>query len=343
MVMLIAEVGSVHDGSFGNARRLIALAAECGADAVKFQTHIAEAETLRSAPSPSYFSAESRFDYFKRTAFALDQWKALAEDAQKLELQFLSSPFSLEAVDLLEAVGVGAYKIPSGEVTNLPLLAKIADTTKPVYLSSGMSNWAELDQAIDVLRSGGPITVLQCSSAYPCPPERVGLNVLSEIADRWGLAVGFSDHTEGFAAGVAAVALGASVIEKHITFSRRMYGSDAATATEPAEFAAFARALKDVARMRANPIDKDDLTPYRDMKLIFEKSLVATRDLAAGAVVEEGDFAFKKPGDGIPSGRWRSFVGRRLTRTVKADEKFVLSDFTEPAELDLETHQRRPR
>lgn len=327
MITLIAEVGSVHDGSFGNARRLVALAAECGADAVKFQTHIAEAETLRDAPSPSYFSGEPRFEYFKRTAFTLEQWKTLAADCVALGVGFLSSPFSLEAVDLLEEVGVGAYKIPSGEVTNLPLLAKIAATGKPVYLSSGMSDWSELDEAVETLRPGGPVTVLQCSSAYPCPPERVGLNVIPEMAARWGVAVGFSDHTEGPAAGIAAVALGATVVEKHITFSRRMYGSDAATATEPAEFAAFAAALKEVARMRASPVDKNDLGPYRDMKRVFEKSIVAARAVEAGTAVSEADLAYKKPGDGIPAREWRAYLGRRFVRAVRADEKLVPSDF----------------
>ncbi len=328
MITLIAEVGSVHDGSFGNARKLITLAAECGADAVKFQTHIAEAETLRDAPSPSYFSGEPRYEYFKRTAFTREQWKSLAADCAALGVVFLSSPFSLEAVDLLEEVGVGAYKIPSGEVTNLPLLVKIAATGKPVYLSSGMSNWAELDEAVETLRSGGPITVLQCSSAYPCPPERVGLNIIPEMAARWGLAVGFSDHTEGPAAGIAAVALGATVVEKHITFSRRMYGSDAATATEPSDFAAFASALRQVALMRASPVDKNDLAPYREMKRVFEKSIVAARDINAGTVIGEADLGYKKPGDGIPARDWRSYVGRRAARAICADEKLAPSDFT---------------
>lgn len=327
MITLIAEVGSVHDGSFGNARKLIVLAAECGADAVKFQTHIAEAETLRNAPSPTYFSGEPRFDYFRRTGFSLDQWKILAADCAELGVAFLSSPFSLEAVDLLEEVGVEAYKIPSGEVTNLPLLDRVAKTGKPVYLSSGMNNWDELDQAVEALRPGGPITVLQCSSAYPCPPERVGLNVIPQMASRWGVAVGFSDHTEGPAAGIAAVALGATVVEKHITFSRRMYGSDAATATEPADFAAFAQALKEVGQMLANPVDKDDLEPYRDMKRVFEKSVVAARDLAAGTVLTAEDLAYKKPGDGLRAREWRTLIGRRLVRAVGADEKLAVSDF----------------
>lgn len=325
-ITIIAEIGSVHDGSFGNALKLIEAAAACGADAVKFQTHIPEAETLRDAPSPRYFSAESRFDYFRRTGFTPDHWKALAAHCRTNGVRFLSSPFSHEAVELLEAVGVEAYKVPSGEVSNLPLLERIAATGKPVYLSSGMSNWAELDTAVATLRDGGPITVLQCSSTYPCANERVGLNVLGEMARRWNLPVGLSDHTTGIAAGIAAVALGASVIEKHFTFSRLMYGSDAANATEPAEFRAFCDSVRAVATMLASPVDKDDLRAYQDMKRIFEKSVVTARVLQAGHQISRDDLAFKKPGDGIPAARWREVVGKCLAHDVPADHKLSLAD-----------------
>jgi N-acetylneuraminate synthase len=325
-VLIIAEIGSVHDGSFGNALKLIEAAAACGADAVKFQTHIPEAETLRDAPSPGYFQAEPRFDYFSRTGFTQAQWEQLASHCADAGVTFLSSPFSIEAVDLLERVGVGAYKIPSGEVNNLPMLERIAATKKPVYLSSGMSDWAELDAAVAVLRDGGPITVLQCSSAYPCPDERVGLNVLGEMARRWNLPVGFSDHTNGVAAGIAAAALGACVIEKHFTFSRMMYGSDAPNATEPEEFRKFCAAVKSVAAMLGHPVDKDDLSPYRDMKRIFEKSVVTARSLSAGHRLTRGDLAFKKPGDGIAAARWGELVGHSLARDLPADHKLSLAD-----------------
>jgi N,N'-diacetyllegionaminate synthase len=325
-VTIIAEIGSVHDGSFGNATKLIDAAAACGADAVKFQTHIPEAETLRDAPSPGYFQAEPRFDYFRRTGFSEPQWRELAARCAAAGVTFLSSPFSIEAVDLLERVGVGAYKIPSGEVTNLPMLVRIAATRKPVYLSSGMSNWAELDAAVEALRPGGLVTVLQCSSAYPCPDERVGLNVLAEMTQRWKLSVGFSDHTNGVAAGIAAVALGASVIEKHFTFSRLMYGSDAPNATEPEDFKLFCAAVKSVATMRNNPVDKDDLTPYRDMKRIFEKSIVTAHQLSAGHRITREDLAFKKPGDGIAAARWSEVVGRSLALDVPADHKLETGD-----------------
>ena len=327
MRQIIAEIGSVHDGSFGNACKLIEVAAACGADTVKFQTHLPDAETLRDAPSPAYFKGEPRFDYFRRTGFTLDQWRGLKTKCEEASVTFLSSPFSLEAVDLLEEVGVAQYKIPSGEVTNLPLLERVAATNKPTLLSSGMSDWAELDRAVAALRTGGPLVLMQCTSAYPCPPERVGLNVLGEMAKRFGLPVGYSDHTEDAAAAMAAAALGAVVVEKHLTFSRLMYGSDAANAMEPAAFTAYCAGVRNIWRMLDSPVEKDDLAPYAEMKRIFEKSIVAARAIPAGTVVARADLAFKKPGDGISAARYDEFVGRRLNRSVDADHPFSEQDF----------------
>jgi N-acetylneuraminate synthase len=244
-VYLIAEIGSVHDGSLGNALRLVEVASECGANAVKFQTHIPEAETLPGAPSPSYFRQEARFDYFRRTSFTIDQWNVIREACQKHGVAFLSSPFSEEAVDLLERLEMTQYKVPSGEVTNLPLLEKIAQLKKPIILSSGMSNWAELDRAVAVIRKHHTkLTILQCTSEYPCSYERVGLNVMLEMKERYGLPVGLSDHTVTPYATYAAVTLGASMIERHVTFSRKMYGSDAKHSLEPGEFAELVRGVR---------------------------------------------------------------------------------------------------
>lgn len=325
---LIAEIGSVHDGSFGNACKLIEAAAACGADAVKFQTHIPEAETLKDAPMPSYFKGEPRFEYFRRTGFTLDQWRALKAKCDEQGVMFLSSPFSLEAVDLLEQVGMAVYKIPSGEVSNLPLLEKVKATGKPVLLSSGMSGWAEMGAAVETLRGAGPAAVMQCTSAYPCPPERVGLNIMVEMGRRYGLPVGYSDHTLGHAACFAACALGAVVIEKHFTFSRLMYGSDAQHSMEPADFKALAEGLRDIRAMLAHPVDKDDLAPYGEMKRIFEKSVVTARPVAAGTLLSEADLAFKKPGDGIPAARRNDLLGRRVHRDLAADHKLSWEDLS---------------
>ena len=327
-IEIIAEIGSVHDGSIGNALKLVEAAAACGADIVKFQTHNAEAETLPNAPMPHYFKGEPRQEYFRRTAFTREQWKQIAEHCKLHNVTFLSSPFSLESVDILEEVSVKSYKIPSGEVTNIPLLEKIATTGKPVYLSSGMSNWAEIDAAVATLRKGGPLTVMQCSSIYPCPPERVGLNVMLEMAERYKLPVGYSDHTLGLAACVGAATLGATVVEKHFTFSRLMYGSDARHSMEPSEFTLFCSAVKEAARIRTHTVKKDDVSDFQEMKRIFQKSVVTSKSLSAGHVISFEDLAFKKPGDGIGAERYKEIIGKTLTRDLPENQKIQWNDLT---------------
>jgi N-acetylneuraminate synthase len=317
-VAIIAEIGSVHDGSFGNACRLIEAAAAAGATAVKFQTHVADAETLPDAPMPPYFKGEPRLEYFRRTAFTEPQYRRLMQVAADHGVAFVASPFALEAVDFLAGLGLGYYKIPSGEVTNLPLLERVATTGRPVLLSSGMSTWDELDQAVAVLR-GSPLLVMQCSSVYPCPPPQVGLNVMSEMKNRYRLPVGYSDHTRGIAAPVAAAALGAVAIEKHFAFSRMMYGSDAGNSMEPAEFRQMADAVRETWEILAHPVDKSLAGSYAEMKLIFEKSIVAAHDLGAGTVLATSHLAFKKPGDGIRADRYQALLGRRLKVSVPAN------------------------
>lgn len=326
--LLIAEVGSVHDGSFGNAKKLIDLAAQCGADAVKFQTHISDAETLPNAASPSYFKDESRAEYFRRTEFSKSMWRELAEHAQDIGICFLSSPFSLEAVDLLEDIEMLAYKIPSGEVTNLPLIQKIAQVQKPVLLSSGMSNWGELDQAVATLSDVPWLSIMQCTSAYPCSAKMVGLNIIDEIHDRYpNVVLGFSDHTLGPAAAIAAAGRGALVIEKHLTFSRHMYGSDAKHSMEPQEFAQLSRWLEEVWSMMDSPVDKnvfrDDIL---EMKKIFEKSIVLKKEISKGMQLVFEDLSFKKPGDGIAARHYEQVLGRITTRNLKTNHKLTWDD-----------------
>ena len=319
-VLLIAEVGSTHDGSFGNAKCLIDVAAECGADAVKFQTHIAETETLRDAPMPPYFTGEPRFEYFQRTAFSQEQWQELKAHCQTRGVEFLSSAFSVEAVDLLEKVGVERYKIPSGEVTNLPYLDYIARTGKPVLLSSGMSSWAELDEAVNtILACHDQLTVLQCTTEYPCPYEQVGLNVMLEMRERYGLPVGLSDHTLTNYAAFAAVTLGASVIEKHLTFNRRMYGSDAVHSLEPDEFADLVRGVRAIEITLASEVDKDDVARLAIMKETFEKSVVSLVDIPSGTTITREMIGLKKPGTGIPAKCVDKVVGRQAWRPIPKD------------------------
>lgn len=326
-VFIIAEIGSVHDGSFGNATKLIEAAAACGVDAVKFQTHIPEAETLPNAPMPPYFKGEPRFEYFRRTGFTLEQWKQLKQHCDEHDVTFLSSPFSEEAVDLLEKVGLSEYKIPSGEVTNLPMLEKIARLGKPVILSSGMSSWDEIDRAVEVIQKhNAPLTVLQCTSEYPCPYEQVGLNVMREMAARYNVPVGLSDHTLTNYAVFAAVTLGAVVVEKHFTFSRLMYGSDARHSLEPAEMIDLVQGVRAIERMLAADVEKRT-EPYQAMKNIFEKSLVAEVDISAGAILTRELVGIKKPGTGISAARLDEFIGRKIVRAIDAGNLLAEEDF----------------
>lgn len=330
-VEIVAEVGSVHDGSFGNAKQLIRLAADLGVDAVKFQTHISEFETLRSAPNPPYFKDETRFEYFERTGFSLEQHRKLKVYADECGVEFISSPFSLEAVDLLEAVAVRSYKVGSGEVTNHPLLIRMAETGKRIILSSGMSSWEELDESVALLREHGcgPLVLLQCTSEYPCPPERAGVNVMQEMAERYGVPVGFSDHTLGSAVAVLAACRGACIIEKHLTFHRSMYGSDARNASTPEEFAQLVEAIRTIELVEANPVDKDGLVhSLGHMKQTFEKSIVSANELPKGHILQECDLAYKKPGDGIPARRFKELKGRRLKIAVSTDHPFAWDDFS---------------
>ena len=326
-ITVIAEVGLMHEGSLGNARRFVDVAAECGADVVKFQTHIAEAETLRDAPSPPYFQGESRFSYFQRTAFSPSQWKSLKRYCERRGIRFLSSAFSIEAVELLRSLGMEMYKIPSGEVTNVPYLERIAAIGKPVLLSSGMSSWKELDRAVAVFKKRRvPLTVFQCTSLYPCPDEKVGLNVLAEIRKRYGCPAGLSDHTITNYASYAAAALGAAAIEKHLTLSRKLYGSDAKHSLEPAAFADLVSGVRAIERMQAHPVNKNDLRDVRAMKGIFEKSLVTNVAIPKGVIIRNGMIGAKKPGGGLPAAEFGRILGRRARRFLPADRLLRRSD-----------------
>src|SRR5436309_152327 len=317
-VFVIAEAGMNHDGSLGNAIRLAEEAAAAGADAVKFQLHDAEAESTRDAPSPPYFRHETRWEYFRRTAFTDEQWRTLREACERAGIDFVCSPFSVEALERLERIGVARYKIGSGEVTNLELVRAAAATGKPVLVSSGMSTWEELDAAVEA--AGANASVLQCTSAYPTPPERVGLNLLAELRERYGKPVGFSDHSLGPYAAFAAVALGAEIVEKHFTLSKEMYGPDASLALEPHELEELVDGIREISDILAAPVDKDaEASALADMKEIFEKSVVSSREIPAGAVISREMLAVKKPGTGIPAARLDDVVGRRAAVPIAAD------------------------
>lgn len=328
-IYIIAEIGNTHEGSLGLAKQFIKAAADCGVDAVKFQIHDFDAESLDSAPNPPYFKDETRKEYFERTAFTKNEWQVLKDYAEKgCNVKFLASPFSNDAVDLLSSIGVKTYKIASGEVTNLPMLKKIAQTKKAVLLSSGMSTWAELDRAVKELTENGcsDLTVLQCTSDYPCLPENSGLNVLDEIKRRYpDHNVGYSDHTLGNAIPIVAACKGATVIEKHFTLSKKMYGSDAQFSSEPDEFKALVDALRGVEKGLNCEINKD--TKARSlctMKNTFEKMIVAATDLPKGTIIKESDLAYKKPMNGISASKYKLVIGQEVQQDLLKDMPIIM-------------------
>ena len=329
----MAEIGLAHDGSLGLAHAYIDEAARGGADAVKFQTHIAAAESTPAEPFRIKFSRQdaTRYEYWQRMEFTEAEWHGLAEHAAERKLIFLSSPFSHDAVALLTRVGMAMWKVPSGEVGNVPLLDAMIATGRPLLLSSGMSPIAELDKAVErIRRAGNTLAVLQCTTAYPCPPERVGLNMIPFFRDRYECFVGLSDHSGTIYPGIAAATLGSEIVEVHITMSRGMFGPDVRASVTIEELRQLVEGIRFVERMRANPVDKDavaaDMAPLR---AIFTKSLVARQPLAAGTVLTEAHVAFKKPGTGIPAERVNEVLGRTIRRDIGPDEMI--------REEDLET------
>jgi N,N'-diacetyllegionaminate synthase len=334
--MIVAEVAQAHDGSLGMAHAFIDAVARAGADAVKFQTHLAAAESSPAEPWRVKFSYQdaTRYEYWKRMEFTEPQWMGLKEHAAEMGLKFLSSPFSVEAVDLLERVGVAAWKIASGEFNNGPMLERMLGTGLPIFLSTGMSRMSEIDAAVERIRPHAPaLAVLQCTSEYPCPPEKIGLNLLQVFRRRFGCGVGLSDHSGTIYPGLAAATLGIEVLEVHVTLSREMFGPDVKASITTAELRQLTEGVRFIERMRIRPVAKDDmaaeLAPIRSM---FLKSVAARRPLSAGATLSPEDLTLHKPGTGIAADRLPALIGLRVRRNVAMGEFLRESDL-ETAEL----------
>lgn len=327
---VIAEVAQAHDGSLGAAHAYIDAAARAGADAVKFQTHIAAAESTPAETFRVKFSKQdaTRYDYWKRMEFTPDQWAGLVEHCRQAKVEFLSTPFSLEAVELLDRLGMAAWKVGSGEVTNLPMIERMARTGRPVLLSSGMSSWQHLDDAMTCIRqAGAQAAIFQCTTSYPSPPERTGLNVLAELRARYHCPVGLSDHSGAIYAGLAAVALGADLLEVHIVFSRECFGPDVSASLTLTELKQLTDGAKFIRTALENPVSKDaEAERTSELRTLFGKSVVAARDLSPGRRLSAEDLALKKPGTGIPAARLNAVVGRVLKRGVAADALLAEDD-----------------
>jgi N,N'-diacetyllegionaminate synthase len=330
---VVAEVAQAHDGSLGIAHAFIDAIASTGADAVKFQTHIAAAESTPGEPwrTQAMLQDVSRYDYWKRMEFNEEQWRSLAQHAREKGLIFLSSPFSAEAVELLTRIGVPAWKVGSGELSNVPMLRHMIETRFPVILSSGMSSWTELDEAVALIRSKGlPYAVLQCTSAYPCPPEKTGLNLIPLLKERYHCPVGLSDHSGTIFPGLAAATLGIEILEIHVTLSREMFGPDVTSSVTTSELRQLVDGVRFIEKMRRHPIDKDLMAKEMEpLRRIFNKSVVAKRDMDAGTILREDLLTVKKPGTGIPAWKFYDIIGRRLRRRVVANTILQEEDLEE--------------
>ncbi len=318
---IIAEIGQAHEGSLGMAFSYIDALASTGVDAVKFQVHIAAAESSVHEPFRIKFSEQdaSRFDYWKRMEFSEREWQLLKKRCEDNGMEFLASPFSNAAVDLLENLEVKRYKIGSGEVNNFLLLEKIAGTKKPVILSSGMSSLEELDKTVAFLKKRKvEYSILQCTTSYPTQPENYGLNIISEFKQRYGVKIGFSDHSAKTGTCIAATALGAEILEFHAVFSRKSFGPDASSSLEIGEIKKLVTSVKNISIALKHPVDKNDNSAFKELKDIFEKSLAVNKDLPKGHVLQFEDLEAKKPkGKGIDVANFEAMIGRTLKLDLK--------------------------
>ncbi len=325
---IIGEVAQAHDGSLGMAHAYIDAIARAGAGAVKFQTHIAAAESTPGEPWRVKFSKQdaTRYEYWQRMEFTEAQWFGLRQHADECGIQFLSSPFSMEAAQLLDRVGVPMWKVASGEFNNTPMLDFMAASGKPVLLSCGMSRLEEVDAAVALFQSRQvPVTVLQCTSSYPCPPEKVGLNMLGEFRSRYGCQVGLSDHSGTIYPSLAAATLGVDVIEVHVTLSREAFGPDVSSSLTTPELRQLVDGVRFIERMMEHPLDKNaEAGEMASMRKLFTKSVVTLRPLPAGAMLKAEDLGLRKPGTGLPAERLPELIGARLTRALEAGQ--ILSE-----------------
>ena len=330
---IIAEVAQAHDGSLGMAHAFIDAAADAGADAIKFQTHIASAESTLDEPFRVRFSRQdrTRLHYWKRMEFTLEQWEELATHVQQRSLVFLSSAFSLAAVELLQEIGVAAWKIGSGEFASRDLWEAISATGKPILFSTGLARWAEIGHAVAFFRSKDlPFGLLQCTSMYPTQLEEVGLNVIEELHRKFGCPVGLSDHSGSVFPGLAALARGANILEVHLTFHRGMFGPDVPASVTFDELGMLCAMRDALVKMDCHPVDKDDMAnQLTGSREIFGRSLAPVQALPVGTVLCPRMLVSKKPAGGIPSDALEQIVGRRLARDVTPEHILRWSDLEE--------------
>jgi N,N'-diacetyllegionaminate synthase len=327
-VTIIAEAGVNHNGSMDLAKKLIDVAKEAGVDYVKFQTFKADKIASKSAEKAEYQksttgNSESQLMMLKKLELTHDDHLVLIEYCRSKNIEFLSTPFDIESIDLLKELGITLGKIPSGEITNLPYLQKMATTFDHLVMSTGMADMNEIEEAVNVITSSGfskeKLTVLHCNTEYPTPFSDVNLTAMNTIRRKIGVEVGYSDHTKGIEVPVAAVALGAVLIEKHFTLDRNMEGPDHKASLEPGELKAMVSAIRNIEQSLGNGIKQPSPSEIKN-KNIARKSIVAARDMQPGDIIRMEDLSVKRPGSGISPMLMPSLIGKKLKAGIKADE-----------------------
>ncbi len=325
---MIAEVGVNHNGSIDSAYRLIDVAVESGADAVKFQTFKAESLMSKHANKADYQKQttdelESQFEMIKKLELDVDTHKKLIKYCNEKDIMFLSTPFDRDSIDLLNELGLKIFKIPSGEVTNLPYLRHIGSLRKKVILSTGMSTLEEVGDALAILVEAGMekenITVLHANTMYPTPMEDVNLNAMLTIQKEFDVAIGYSDHTLGIEVDIAAVAMGASIVEKHFTLDKTMKGPDHQASLEPHELNAMIVAIRNVEKALGDGVKAPSRSEQPNM-IVVRKSIVAAQPIKKGEKITEDHISTKRPGIGISPMKWDEVIGSKSTKDYQVDE-----------------------
>lgn len=329
-VKIIAEAGVNHNGDIIIAKKMIDFAKEAGADYIKFQTFIPENLVSKHAKKAEYqkittVSDESQLQMLRKLMLSENEFIELSDYCEATSIGFISTPFDLESVDFLNSFNMDFWKVPSGEITNLPYLVEIAKTGKPIILSTGMSNLDEIDAALSVLHSNGAgkITLLHCNTQYPTPMEDVNLNAMLTLKDRYNCDVGYSDHTLGIEVPIAAVALGATVIEKHFTLDHNMEGPDHKASLEPCELKSMVSAIRNIEKALGTG-SKVASPSEIENKDIARKSIVASRMIKKGEVFSKENITTKRPGSGISPMKWYNVIGTVAKRDFQEDELIEL-------------------
>lgn len=323
---IIAEAGVNHNGDISTAKKMIDVAVKAGADAVKFQTFRAEQLVCQSAKKADYQmettdSTESQFEMLKKLELSYSDHVELISYCKKKNIQFLSTPFDVDSLKMLDRLGVPLIKIPSGEITNYPLLVAAAKTKKPIILSTGMSDLEEIAEAIHVLKANGGerIVLLHCNTEYPTPMKDVNLRAMDTMRERFHLLVGYSDHTLGIEVPIAAVALGATVIEKHFTLDKKMKGPDHKASLEADQLKAMVEAIRNI-EVALGSKEKSATTSEKKNMEVARKSIVAAGDIKKGEKFSENNLTTKRPGNGISPMKWNEILGKTADRDYKKDE-----------------------